>query len=157
MEMLVQVVMKRVETIIPNPRNARIHSKRQIHQIAESIRSFGFQNSLLIDNSGLIIAGHGRLAAAVEPGLTEVPVIEVKGTASQSDPVGTQMQSRPAPVRRARHLIAKLQKSDQVWTYRKSSRVVSDDASPSLRRPRPSVRRPVGLRIGRRRFGNDQR
>lgn len=58
-----------------NPRNARTHDRRQLRQIAKSIATFGFTNPLLIDEAGVLIAGHGRLAAATELGLAEVPVI----------------------------------------------------------------------------------
>ena len=74
-----QVTLKAVDQIRSNPKNARTHSTRQIHQIAASIREFGFQNPILVDEAGMIIAGHGRLAAAIELGLTEVPAIEVVG------------------------------------------------------------------------------
>ena len=74
-----QLVMKLVDQIKPNPRNARTHPKKQIHQIAASIQSFGFHNPLLIDGAGMVIAGHGRLAAAQQLGLVEVSVIEVHG------------------------------------------------------------------------------
>ncbi|MBO6920498.1 MAG: site-specific DNA-methyltransferase [Rhizobiaceae bacterium] len=59
----------------PNARNARTHSKKQIKQIAESIRNFGFNNPILIDNAFGVIAGHGRLQAAKLLGLTDVPVV----------------------------------------------------------------------------------
>jgi ParB-like chromosome segregation protein Spo0J len=68
-----------VEAIKPNVRNARTHSKKQIRQIADSIAAFGFLVPILIDQGGLIIAGHGRYAAAVLLGLQEVPVIRVEG------------------------------------------------------------------------------
>jgi DNA modification methylase len=68
-----------VEAIKPNVRNARTHSKKQIRQIADSIAAFGFLVPILIDQGGLIIAGHGRYAAAVLLGLKEVPVIQVAG------------------------------------------------------------------------------
>ncbi|MDP6952626.1 MAG: ParB/Srx family N-terminal domain-containing protein [Alphaproteobacteria bacterium] len=45
-------------------RNARTHSKKQVRQIAESIRIFGFTNPVLIDEDGTILAGHGRVEAA---------------------------------------------------------------------------------------------
>lgn len=48
------------------PRNARIHSRKQIRQIAESIRRFGFTNPVLIDGENRILAGHGRVEAARE-------------------------------------------------------------------------------------------
>jgi len=68
-----------IDAIKPNARNARTHSKKQIRQIADSITAFGFLVPILIDQGGLIIAGHGRYAAAVLLGLQEVPVIRVEG------------------------------------------------------------------------------
>ena len=59
------------------PRNARTHSKKQIRQIARSIERFGFINPVLIDESNQIIAGHGRVAAARELGLPEVPTLRL--------------------------------------------------------------------------------
>jgi len=59
--------------------NARTHSKKQIRQIADSITAFGFLVPILIDDGGIIIAGHGRYAAAILLGLHEVPVIRVDG------------------------------------------------------------------------------
>lgn len=59
-------------------RNARTHSDRQIEQIAESIRAFGFISPIVADRSGELIAGHGRLAAAKLIGLHSVPVVRVE-------------------------------------------------------------------------------
>ena len=59
------------------PRNARTHSKKQIRQIARSIERFGFTNPVLIDEHNQIIAGHGRVAAARELGLPEVPTLRL--------------------------------------------------------------------------------
>jgi len=56
-----------------NPRNARTHSKHQIRQIADSIKAFGFNNPVLLDNTNTIVAGHGRVAAAKLLGMSEVP------------------------------------------------------------------------------------
>jgi DNA modification methylase len=67
------------ESLKPDPRNARTHSKRQVEQIVASIREFGFSNPILIDETSTLIAGHGRLLAAKAMGLTEVPTIEIKG------------------------------------------------------------------------------
>lgn len=61
----------------PDPRNARTHSKKQIEQLCSSIRSFGFTNPILVDEAGVLIAGHGRLRAAKELGLAVVPIIEL--------------------------------------------------------------------------------
>jgi ParB/Sulfiredoxin domain len=61
-----KVEMLPPEALKAYPANARTHSKKQIRQIAESIKRFGFCNPVLIDDGGQIIAGHGRLAAAGE-------------------------------------------------------------------------------------------
>src|SRR6478672_3028397 len=68
-----------VDTLKPNARNARTHSKKQIRQIADSIAAFGFLVPILIDEGGVIIAGHGRYEEAVLLGLQVVPVIRVGG------------------------------------------------------------------------------
>ncbi len=67
-----------VSDLRPYQRNARTHSRRQIKKIAASIERFGFVNPVLIDESGQIIAGHGRVAAAKLLGWTEVPVLEIE-------------------------------------------------------------------------------
>tara|TARA_R110000868_G_C10972576_1_gene770467 strand:+ start:2513 stop:3733 length:1221 start_codon:yes stop_codon:yes gene_type:complete len=59
--------------------NSRTHSDEQIAKIVRSINEFGFTNPLLIDESNGIIAGHGRLAAALVAGLTELPCIVLPG------------------------------------------------------------------------------
>lgn len=58
-----------------NPKNSRTHSKKQLHKIAQSIEKLGFNNPVLIDTENFIIAGHGRVLAARELGLTEIPTI----------------------------------------------------------------------------------
>ncbi|MCO6384924.1 DNA methyltransferase [Oceanicola sp. 502str15] len=63
--------------LVPSLRNARTHSPSQIEQIAASIERFGFTNPVLIDEKGVIIAGHGRLAAALQLGLDQVPTIRI--------------------------------------------------------------------------------
>ena len=63
------IVYRPLSSLIPDRRNARTHSKRQVAQIAESIRAFGFANPILIDGDATIIAGHGRLLAAKAIGL----------------------------------------------------------------------------------------
>jgi DNA modification methylase len=68
-----------IERLIPSARNARTHSAPQIAEIAGSIRAFGFTNPLLVGENSDIVAGHGRLAAARLLGLTEVPVIPLRG------------------------------------------------------------------------------
>ncbi len=65
-------------TLHPYSRNARTHSKKQIKQIADSIRQFGFTNPLLIDKENMILAGHGRLAAAELLGLETLPCVRLE-------------------------------------------------------------------------------
>lgn len=69
------VTYRPVSDLVPDPRNARTHSKKQIGQIRASIEEFGFTNPILADPEGNLIAGHGRLLAAKAMGLEEVPVI----------------------------------------------------------------------------------
>ena len=61
--------------LLPYARNARTHSDEQVAQIAASIVEFGFTNPILVGSDGVIVAGHGRLAAARKLGLTAVPVV----------------------------------------------------------------------------------
>ena len=58
-------------------RNARIHSRKQVAQIADSIRRFGFTNPVLVSDDNEIVAGHGRVLAARQIGMTEVPVLRL--------------------------------------------------------------------------------
>jgi len=64
-----------IERLVPYERNARTHSAEQVAQIAASIQEFGFTNPILVASDDGILAGHGRLAAAKDLGLTEVPVV----------------------------------------------------------------------------------
>ena len=63
------------EKLVPYARNARTHSEQQVAQIAASIVEFGFTNPILAGSDGVIVAGHGRLAAAQKLGLESVPVV----------------------------------------------------------------------------------
>ena len=64
-----------LERLQPYEKNAREHSEKQIAQIAASIVEFGFLNPILVDSNDGIVAGHGRLSAAKELALDEVPVV----------------------------------------------------------------------------------
>jgi ParB-like nuclease domain len=64
-----------VDRLKPYERNARTHSPEQVAKIAASITEFGFTNPILVDSADGIIAGHGRLMAAQQLGLADVPVI----------------------------------------------------------------------------------
>ena len=72
------VIYKPPTVLTPYPRNARTHSKRQIRQIADSIKAFGFTNPILTDANGRIIAGHGRVEAAKLLRIKEVPTIRLE-------------------------------------------------------------------------------
>jgi ParB-like chromosome segregation protein Spo0J len=61
-----------------DPQNPRFHSRKQIGQIADSIRIFGFVSPILIDRDHWVIAGHGRVAAAKLIGMKEVPAIRLE-------------------------------------------------------------------------------
>jgi len=62
-------------SLAANPKNPRTHSKKQIQQIAASIRQFGFLNPLIVDGANVVLAGHGRLEAARREGWTEAPIL----------------------------------------------------------------------------------
>ena len=64
-----------VEQLRPDPRNPRLHSERQLKQIARSIDTFGFNVPVLADREGNLLAGHGRVEAARRLGFREIPVI----------------------------------------------------------------------------------
>lgn len=66
-----------VEKLVPYINNARTHSAEQIQKLRSSIREFGFINPVIIDKDYGIIAGHGRVAAAKEEGISEVPCVLV--------------------------------------------------------------------------------
>lgn len=72
-------VVKSVSSLIPYVNNSRTHSEEQVSQVAASIKEFGFTNPILIDEKDMIIAGHGRLAAANKLKLKEVPCIVLSG------------------------------------------------------------------------------
>ena len=68
---------RQIEALRPYAGNARTHSKRQIRQIEDSIRRFGFTNPVLIADDDTILAGHGRVMAARNIGMTRVPAVRL--------------------------------------------------------------------------------
>ncbi|HAN56888.1 MAG TPA: DNA methylase N-4 [Betaproteobacteria bacterium] len=72
------VIYRFIVDLHPAPSNPRIHAQKQIRQIAESIRVFGFLIPILTDANNQIIAGHGRWFAAQRLGLKEVPTIRIE-------------------------------------------------------------------------------
>src|SRR6266849_569372 len=66
-----------VSRLRPYPKNARMHSKKQVRQIADSIKRFGFTNPVLISDDDEIIAGHGRVEAAKLLAMESVPTVRL--------------------------------------------------------------------------------
>lgn len=76
MEKEMQYYLADVSELIPYVRNARTHSEAQVSQIAASIREFGFLSPILVAEDNTILAGHGRLAAALKLGLKKIPCVK---------------------------------------------------------------------------------
>lgn len=74
-----QLINKPIQDMIPYVNNSRTHDADQVLQIAGSISEFGFTNPVLIDEKGVIIAGHGRVQAAKKLSMDEVPCIVLDG------------------------------------------------------------------------------
>ena len=72
-----------IAKLTPYKRNARTHSKKQIKQIADSIKEFGFTNPVLIDSESTILAGHGRVEAAKLLGWENVPCLRIEHMTKQ--------------------------------------------------------------------------
>src|SRR5258705_13477308 len=72
-----KIAHKKPGKLKPRARNPRTHTKKQIQQIAASIREFGFISPVLIDGTDGIIAGHGRVEAAKLIGMNDVPTVRV--------------------------------------------------------------------------------
>lgn len=66
-----------ISLIKPYEKNAKKHPKKQIEQVANSIKEFGFNQPIVIDKNNVIIVGHGRYEAAKLLGLKEIPVLQV--------------------------------------------------------------------------------
>lgn len=73
-----QVQERALADLIPYEKNARTHTDAQIDQIAASITEFGWTNPILVDHDN-ILAGHGRVRAAIKLGMTSVPCIDLAG------------------------------------------------------------------------------
>jgi len=74
-----EVRIRPIGEVRPSPRNVRLHSERQLDQIRQSLREYGWTTAVLVDEDGQIIAGHGRVEAAKREGLTEIPVAVAAG------------------------------------------------------------------------------
>lgn len=78
-EVTVEITYRKVGELVPYVNNARTHSDGQVAQICASIREYGWTNPVLIDENGMIIAGHGRVMAAQRMKMDEVPCIVLSG------------------------------------------------------------------------------
>lgn len=76
--------LRNIKDILPYEKNAKKHPKKQVEQVAASIKEFGFNQPLVVDKNNVLIVGHGRLEAAKLLGLKEVPTITVDLTEEQA-------------------------------------------------------------------------
>lgn len=74
----------KIGSIKPYHKNAKKHPKKQVQQIADSIKEFGFNQPIVVDKKNIIIVGHGRYEAAKLLGLKMVPVLKVSLTEKQA-------------------------------------------------------------------------
>lgn len=74
-----KVERRSVHTLLAYARNSRIHPDEQVDKIARSMTEFGWTNPVLVDEEGVILAGHGRCLAAAKLGINEVPVMVARG------------------------------------------------------------------------------
>lgn len=72
-----EISFRSISDLVPYAQNARGHSDTQIAKIAASIREFGFIVPVIVDDSGHVICGHGRILAAKQAGLERVPTVNV--------------------------------------------------------------------------------
>ena len=73
------IEQRTLSELIPYASNARTHSEAQVAQIAASIKEFGFNDPVAVDESGIIIEGHGRVLAAHKLGMQHAPTITLHG------------------------------------------------------------------------------
>lgn len=72
-----KVELRDISRVEPYERNAKVHSDAQVKKLADSIREFGFNQPIVLDKAGVIIASHGRFLAAELLGIDKVPVVVV--------------------------------------------------------------------------------
>ena len=70
-----EIIERSLDSLSAHPDNPRVHSPKQVKQIAKSIETFGFKFPVLINDDNQVIAGHGRLLACEGLGITSVPTI----------------------------------------------------------------------------------
>ena len=74
-----EIIIRGVNTLTPYERNTKQHDQKQIDNVANSIKRFGWQQPIVIDENGVVVIGHCRLLAAKKLGLQEVPVTVASG------------------------------------------------------------------------------
>jgi DNA modification methylase len=74
----IQIQYRATGDLVLDPRNPRQHSQSQVNQIADSIREFGFVMPIVVDHTGQVVVGHGRVLAARKLGMPRVPVVEIR-------------------------------------------------------------------------------
>lgn len=70
-----EIIKKRILDIVPYAKNAKKHDKRQIDNVAESIKQYGFVQPIVIDKDNVVVIGHCRLLAAKQLKMKEVPCV----------------------------------------------------------------------------------
>lgn len=74
----IKINMLDTDSLKPHPRNSKKHPAEQVQKIARSIKNYGFNSPIIIDNTNTILAGHGRWQAALLMNLEEVPVVKLE-------------------------------------------------------------------------------
>lgn len=74
-----EIITRKVSELTPYGKNAKTHDDKQITNVANSIKRFGWQQPIVVDEQGVVVIGHCRLLAAKKLGLREVPVTIASG------------------------------------------------------------------------------
>lgn len=72
------IIYKNIKELKPYKKNAKKHDKKQVEQIANSIKEFGFTQPVIIDTNNCVVAGHGRILGAKKAGLKQVPTVTLE-------------------------------------------------------------------------------
>lgn len=80
-----EISQRLLSEIQPYPKNAKKHPEKQVKQVANSIREFGFNQPIVVDKAGVIVVGHGRYEAAKLLEMETVPVLEIDVTEQQAN------------------------------------------------------------------------
>jgi ParB-like chromosome segregation protein Spo0J len=74
----IQIEYRSLADLLLDKRNPRQHPHRQINQLADSIREFGFVMPVIIDGQGKVVVGHGRVLAAKKLRMLRIPVVQIR-------------------------------------------------------------------------------